>query len=72
MNTGTTLCIDPQVYAALENFQLPESLGFGSVFAPVMYRVDYLDGAWQPGSLIPFGPIPAPRPCSIATPVSRG
>ncbi len=47
----------PGVAAALAGFSLPEKLGFGPVIAPVMYSVDYADGAWGPGSLMPYGPI---------------
>lgn len=43
--------------AALKNFRLPDHLGFGSVAAPVMYGVDWVDGAWGRGQLRPHGPI---------------
>ena len=49
--------IDPQAYTAIENFELPETLGFGSVMAPVMYRADYVDGKWNDGELLPYGPL---------------
>ncbi len=42
---------------AIAAFSLPDILGFGSVFAPVMFRADYRDGSWQPGQLLPYGPI---------------
>jgi branched-chain amino acid aminotransferase len=42
---------------ALAAFRTPERLGFGAVAAPVMYRVDWRDGAWQRGWLEPYGPI---------------
>lgn len=45
------------VPAALSAFQAPARLGFGDVIAPVMYTVDWRDGRWQRGSLLPYGPI---------------
>ena len=47
----------PGVAAALAGFSLPEKLGFGLVVAPVMYSAEYADGAWGPGTLLPYGPI---------------
>ena len=49
--------VAPGVSAALRNFKLPEKLGFGNVAAPVMYTVDWSDGAWGRGQLVPYGPI---------------
>jgi len=49
--------IAPGVAAALERFVLPEKLGFGLVNAPVMFSAEYLGGAWQRGTLLPYGPI---------------
>jgi branched-chain amino acid aminotransferase len=43
--------------AALRNFSLPERLGFGAVAAPLMYSVEWADGAWGRGRLRPHGPI---------------
>jgi branched-chain amino acid aminotransferase len=45
------------VAAALESFRLPERLGFGPVNAPVMFSVDWRDGRWGRGELLPYGPI---------------
>ena len=42
---------------AIAAFSLPDILGFGSVFAPAMFRADYRDGSWQPGQFQPYGPI---------------
>ncbi len=42
---------------ALSAFRAPARLGFGTVAAPVMYRVEWQDGAWQRGLLEPYGPI---------------
>jgi len=49
--------IAPGVAAALEKFTLPERLGFGTVAAPVMFRADFVNGAWDEGELLPYGPI---------------
>ena len=49
--------IAPGVEGALRDFRVPERLGFGLVTAPVMYSVEYRDGAWGRGSLLPYGPI---------------
>lgn len=42
---------------AITSFSVPDILGFGSVFAPAMFRADYRDGSWQPGQFLPYGPI---------------
>ncbi|MEQ9463294.1 MAG: branched-chain amino acid aminotransferase [Haliea sp.] len=42
---------------AIAAFSLPDILGFGSVFAPAMFRADYREGSWQPGEFQPYGPI---------------
>jgi branched-chain amino acid aminotransferase len=49
--------IAPGVEAALQSFRVPERLGFGLVAAPVMYAVDWAEGAWGHGRLLPYGPI---------------
>ncbi len=49
--------IDPDVSAAVERFELPESLGFGLVNAPVMFDAQWRDGRWHRGRLLPYGPI---------------
>ncbi len=49
--------IAPGVAAAVRSFKLPEQLGFGAVAAPVMYSVDWSDGAWGRGELRPYGPV---------------
>jgi branched-chain amino acid aminotransferase len=49
--------IAPGVAAALKNFKLPETLGFGAVPAPVMFAADWCDGRWSRGRLVPYGPI---------------
>ena len=42
---------------AIENFQLPDPLGFGRVTGPVMFVADFVDGAWQDGELLTYEPI---------------
>ncbi|MDT9600380.1 branched-chain amino acid aminotransferase [Sphingosinicella rhizophila] len=49
--------VAPGVDAALAAYSAPATLGFGIVPAPVMFSAEYRDGAWQPGELLPFGPI---------------
>jgi len=45
------------VATAVENFRLPERLGFGAVAAPVMFSAGWSDGAWQRARLEPYGTI---------------
>jgi hypothetical protein len=49
--------VAPGVAAALQEFILPEKLGFGAVPAPVMFAADWSDGQWHRGRLVPYGPI---------------
>jgi branched-chain amino acid aminotransferase len=49
--------IAPGVAAALAEFKLPATLGFGNVAAPVMYTADWRDGDWGRGQLKPYGTI---------------
>jgi branched-chain amino acid aminotransferase len=49
--------IDPRVPEAIERFELPESLGFGLVNAPVMFDAQWREGRWERGRLLPYGPI---------------
>ena len=49
--------VAPGVAAALQNFKLPEKLGFGAVPAPVMFAAEWANGSWGRGTLKPFGPI---------------
>ena len=51
------LAIREDVWAGLEQFRLPEKLGFGIVTAPVMYSAAFVDGRWNRGELLPYGPI---------------
>ena len=49
--------IEPGVAAAIESFELPEQLGFGPVNAPAMFSVEWREGRWGRGRLLPYGPI---------------
>jgi branched-chain amino acid aminotransferase len=49
--------VAPGVSAALRNFTLPETLGFGLVAAPVMFSAEWSNGAWGRGELVPYGAI---------------
>jgi branched-chain amino acid aminotransferase len=49
--------VAPGVGAALRNFTLPDTLGFGPVAAPVMFSAEWTDGAWGREKLLPYGPI---------------
>ena len=42
---------------ALENFSLPEEVGFGTTIAPVMIECDYQNEHWSNLSVKPFAPI---------------
>ena len=52
-----TYSVAQGVETALANFTAPVELGFGVVPAPVMFSADFRDGEWEPGELLPFGPI---------------
>ena len=49
--------IHEDVWKSLQDFRLPETLGFGLVPAPVMYSATYENGQWSRGQLLPYGPI---------------
>jgi branched-chain amino acid aminotransferase len=53
----TNYDVAPGVRAALKAFALPASLGFGQVAAPVMYSVEWSNGSWGRGCLMPYAPI---------------
>jgi branched-chain amino acid aminotransferase len=42
----------------LAEYRLPERIPFGAELAPIMFRADFRDGAWQAGKLVPFGDVP--------------
>lgn len=49
--------IRTEVWTSLAEFRLPPTLGFGLVPAPVMYSATFENGRWNPGELLPYGPI---------------
>jgi len=57
--------ISPEVLPSLQDFVLPENLGFGEVKAPIMYRADYANGHWQPGELMRYGKIELDPACKV-------
>lgn len=59
----TSYKIHPGVAKAISDFSLPATLGFGAVTAPVMYSVEYRNGAWGTGELLPYGDIAVPPGC---------
>lgn len=52
-----TYSVASGVAAAIENFRLPERLGFGAVNAPVMFDAEWRGGGWSDGVLMPYGQI---------------
>jgi branched-chain amino acid aminotransferase len=54
----TRFTVHRDVPAAISRFEKPTQLGFGQVLAPILYRVDYQQGEWGTGQLLPYGPIP--------------
>lgn len=67
--------IDDGIDAAIARFELPETLGFGIVVAPVMYSATWEDGAWDRRELLPYGPIeivPGARALHFAEQVFEG
>ena len=52
--------ITEQARARLAQMTTPEyddNLGFGKVFAPIMYRADYSNGQWGDGSIVEYGVV---------------
>jgi len=50
----TAPAISAAARAAVAGFQVPETLGFGAVMLPVMYRCEYAAGAWSEGCVEPY------------------
>ncbi len=70
-----TMKVHPEVMPAIERFELPDELGFGETLAPVMYRLDYANGAWGEGQLLPYAGIsldPASKVLHFAQAVFEG
>jgi branched-chain amino acid aminotransferase len=49
--------IAPGVAEAVASFRLPEKLGFGLLSAPAMFNVEWREGGWGRGQVLPYGPI---------------
>lgn len=56
---------DADVANIISSYQLPDEIPFGVEMAPVMFSAEYSGGEWQPGSLVPFAPVPV-NPASTA------
>ncbi len=67
--------IQDGVQAAIDGFELPDTLGFGVVTAPVMFSATWEGGAWGRRELLPYGPIaiaPGARALHFAEQVFEG
>lgn len=49
--------VNSEISAILKNFKLPEILGFGNVFAPIMVQSDFSDGKWSKLAINKYGPL---------------
>lgn len=49
--------INAEISDILKNFKLPENLGFGSVFAPIMIQSDYQNGKWSKLEVKKYAPL---------------
>lgn len=47
-----------EVEKLVEAYELPAEIPFGVELAPIMFTALFEDGAWQSGSLVPFGDVP--------------
>ncbi len=52
-----TLNVDPKALEALNNFKLPEDIGFGRTMVPIMAVCDFENGKWGELQLLPYGPL---------------
>jgi branched-chain amino acid aminotransferase len=48
---------NPQPRSAEDRAAILAAPGFGTHFTDHMVRIDYRDGAWQDGAVVPYGPI---------------
>lgn len=53
----TQVKIDPTIALAIDNFSLPDNLGFGQIMTPIMASCAYEGGKWGQLELLPYGPI---------------
>lgn len=49
--------INSEISQILSNYKLPEKLGFGTVFAPIMIQSDFADGKWSPLEIKKYAPL---------------
>jgi len=64
-----------ELQTLVDNYALPDTLGFGQLMAPVMFKAEYCDGIWSAGKLVPYGPIsldPAAKVLHYAQEVFEG
>ena len=50
----TPIVVNSDALKSMNNFKLPENLGFGSVLSPVMIYSDYKNGEWGPLKMDPY------------------
>src|ERR1700760_4387450 len=48
---------NPNPATADERAKILEAPGFGKFFTDHMVRIDYRDGAWSDGAVVPYGPL---------------
>src|SRR5919206_2821753 len=48
---------NPSPRSAEERAAILSAPGFGNYFTDHMVRIDYADGAWGPGAVVPYGPL---------------
>ena len=46
-----------EVRDAIEQFRMPEQVGFGTTIAPVMFESDYKNNSWSELRALPYAPI---------------
>lgn len=49
--------INAEISQVLRDYKLPETLGFGSVFAPIMIQSDFADGKWSKLEIKKYAPL---------------
>ena len=57
MFNQTALQVHPNVYSNLDDFALPESLGFGRTMVPILYKAVCEAGQWLSRELRPYQPL---------------
>lgn len=49
--------INSEISTILKNYKLPENLGFGTVFAPIMIQSDFANGQWTKLEVKKYAPL---------------